>query len=268
MMARVFRSGIFLSALIWAPVLVLAAACSKPATTVQPGTVQPGGTMNILGPVPAMVPNPLPDDWITEGNPGPGQLTVVERDGVPALKVVNGGRSFVAAKPAWASLLATPYLSWAWNMEPQNRGTHPVRLAIGFNGGNPDGRAGISGLGRSGARLPPMTGRLSLFGRSRPCSWAPSPNQNRPGRPRRQPVIRPGEDGKMPVPGCLKPWICRIFTAAPGPVTMPETSGSPSLASPPPEKRQALLIFRDFACPVSDLKEALAAKRPLQTRPH
>jgi hypothetical protein len=40
------------------------------------------------------------------------------------------------------------------------------------------------------------------------------------------------------------------------------------LASPPPEKRQALLIFRDFACPVSDLKEALAAKRPLQTRPH
>lgn len=155
MMARVFRSGIFLSALIWAPVLVLAAACSKPATTVQPGTVQPGGTMNILGPVPAMVPNPLPDDWITEGNPGPGQLTVVERDGVPALKVVNGGRSFVAAKPAWASLLATPYLSWAWNMEPQNRGTHPVRLAIGFNGGNPDGRAGISGLGRSGARLPP-----------------------------------------------------------------------------------------------------------------
>ncbi len=52
MMPRVSRSGIFLSALIWAPILVLAAACSKPATTVHPG-----GTMNILGPVPAMVPN-------------------------------------------------------------------------------------------------------------------------------------------------------------------------------------------------------------------
>ena len=150
MMPRVSRSGIFLSALIWAPILVLAAACSKPATTVQPG-----GTMNILGPVPAMVPNPLPDDWITEGKPGPGQLTVVERDGVPALKVVNGGQSFVAAKPARASLLATPYLSWAWNMEPQNQGTHPVRLAIGFHGGNPDRRAWGSGLGKPGARLPP-----------------------------------------------------------------------------------------------------------------
>ena len=89
------------------------------------------------------------------GSPGRGRLTVAGRDGVQGVEVVTGGRRCVAAKPAWASLLATPYLSWAWNMEPQNRGTHPVRLAIGFNGGNPDGRAGISGLGRSGARLPP-----------------------------------------------------------------------------------------------------------------
>jgi hypothetical protein len=148
-MMRATRSGIFLSALIWAPILVLAAACSKPATTIQPG-----GMMNILGPIPALVPNPLPDDWIIEGKPAPGQLTVVERDGVPALKVVNGRQSFVAAKPARASLLATPYLSWAWNMEPQNRGTHPVRLAIGFDGGNPDNRAWRSGFGKPGARLP------------------------------------------------------------------------------------------------------------------
>ncbi len=150
MTSRVSKSGIFLSALIWAPVLVLVAACSKPMTTIQPG-----GTMNILGPVPAMVSHPLPDDWITEGKPGPGQLTVVNRDGVPALKVINGRQSFVAVKPARASLLATPYLSWAWNMDPQNQGPHPVRLVIGFLGGNPDSRVWGSGFGKPGVKLPP-----------------------------------------------------------------------------------------------------------------
>ncbi len=148
-MMQATKPGIFLSVLIWAPVLVLVAACSKPSTTIQPG-----GTMNILGPVPAMVPHPLPDDWITEGKPGPGQLTVVNRDGVPALKVVNGGQSFVSVKPARASLLATPYLSWAWNMDPQNQGTHPVRLVIGFLGGAPDSRVWGSGFGKPGAKLP------------------------------------------------------------------------------------------------------------------
>jgi len=147
-------AGKRLSVLVWVPVLVpvlvLAAACSEPSTTVAPG-----GTMNVLGPVPALVPNALPGDWITEGKPGRGQLTVVERGGVPALKVVNGEQGFVAVKPARASLLATPYLSWAWNMDPQNQGPHPVRLAIGFHGGNPDSRTWGSGLGKPGANLPP-----------------------------------------------------------------------------------------------------------------
>ena len=88
--------------------LAFAAACSKPASNVAPS-----GTMNVLGPVPAFEPNALPLDWIIEGKAGRGQLTVVERAGVPALKVINGQRSFVAVKPTRASLLATPYLSWA-----------------------------------------------------------------------------------------------------------------------------------------------------------
>ena len=69
--------------------------------------------MNVLGPVPAFEPNALPLDWIIEGKAGRGQLTVVERAGGPALKVINGQHSFVAVKPTQASLLATPYLSWA-----------------------------------------------------------------------------------------------------------------------------------------------------------
>jgi len=112
--------------------VLLIAACAKPSTTIAPG-----GAMVVLGPVPALVPNPVPGDWITQGSPAPGQLTVVDRGGMPALKVINGQASFITVKPAQASLLATPYLSWAWYMEPQEDGPHPVRLLVGFRRGDP-----------------------------------------------------------------------------------------------------------------------------------
>ena len=108
MTVRMARPGRFLLALWSVSLLAFAAACSKPASNVAPS-----GTMNVLGPVPAFEPNALPLDWIIEGKAGRGQLTVVERAGVPALKVINGQQSFVAVKPTRASLLATPYLSWA-----------------------------------------------------------------------------------------------------------------------------------------------------------
>jgi hypothetical protein len=92
--------------------------------------------MDVLGPIPAFEPSALPADWVTEGTLGHGQVAVVERDGIPALMVVNGGGSFVAAKPTRASLLATPYLSWAWNMEMRDSGAHPVGLVVGFFGGD------------------------------------------------------------------------------------------------------------------------------------
>lgn len=91
--------------------------------------------MDVLGPIPAFEPSALPADWVTAGAVGRGQLQVVERDGIPALMVVNGGGEFVAAKPTGAFLLATPYLSWAWNMEMTETGPHPVRLIVGLEGG-------------------------------------------------------------------------------------------------------------------------------------
>ena len=108
MTVRMARPGRLLLALWSISFLAFAAACSKPASNVAPS-----GTMNVLGPVPAFEPNALPLDWIIVGKAGRSQLTVVERAGVPALKVINGQQSFVAVKPTRASLLATPYLSWA-----------------------------------------------------------------------------------------------------------------------------------------------------------
>ena len=106
-------------------------ACAEPTTTRRPS-----GSMDVLGPVPAFEASALPGDWVTEGGVSRGRLTVVERDGIPALMVINGGENFVAAKPTRASLLATPYLSWAWNVEIRDSGPHPVRLVVGFHGGD------------------------------------------------------------------------------------------------------------------------------------
>jgi hypothetical protein len=151
-----------------AALALLVTACTKPPAT----TIALSGQMDVLGPVPALEPNPIPRDWVTQGTPTPGQLTVVERDGVPALKVINGATSIITVKPAVASLLATPYFSWAWNMEPQKDGPHPVRLVVGFVGGNPGTRAkgalpphdralsivwGLSALQRGSINLPQST---------------------------------------------------------------------------------------------------------------
>jgi len=138
-------------------------SCAKPATDVLPS-----GTMNILGPVPAFEPNALPLDWVTDGKVGPGQLSVVHLDGIPSLKVVNGQHSFVAVKPTRASLLATPYLSWSWNMEPQGKGIHPVRLVVGFHGGvsnNPGWES--QPLALPGVILPPHDRAIVIV-------WGPS----------------------------------------------------------------------------------------------
>jgi len=140
-----------------AVLMLLTAACAKPATTIAPG-----GSMDVLGPVPALVPNPVPGDWITQGTPAPGQLAVVDLGGVPALKVINGQASLITVKPAQASLLATPYLSWAWNMEPQEDGPHPVRLLVGFYRGNPDTRTWGANLARPKGALPDHDRALSV----------------------------------------------------------------------------------------------------------
>jgi len=124
--------------------------------------------MNILGPVPALEPNALPLDWVTEGKADRGQLSVVQRDGIPALKVINGQNSFVSVKPTRASLLATPYLSWSWNMEPQGNGIHPVRLVVGFHGGvsnNPGWESHLLAL--PGVALPPHDRAVVIV-------WGPS----------------------------------------------------------------------------------------------
>jgi hypothetical protein len=69
-------------------------------------------------------------------------LQIVVKDGVPSLKITNAEDTFIVVRRTKAMMLATPFLSWSWFIEPPSTsGYHPVRLVIGFYGGNPASRS-------------------------------------------------------------------------------------------------------------------------------
>jgi len=137
--------------------IVLLVGCAVPRTSLEPD----GGQIRILGPSPNFSIDTLPTSWVIEGIPG--KAPVIDKDGVPALRLTSGSDAFILARLTRARLLATPYLSWAWNMTSHGGATHPVRLVIGFQGGNPQGKS-RGGKPRRwfGTALPPHDRRLAI----------------------------------------------------------------------------------------------------------
>ena len=118
---------------------LLALLLSLPIScTVEKADIGPDGRLDVLGPVPGFVgKGGLPGDWVIEGpdHALKDNLSAVTHDRIPALKVTAGKKPFIAALRTQALMLATPYLSWSWNMEIDDGGRHPVRLVVGFERG-------------------------------------------------------------------------------------------------------------------------------------
>ena len=128
----------------------LAAACTAP-----PVALDTAGRLEVLGPNPGFSPAALPADWAVEGPVADGRVSIADVQGVPALRLVAGDDGYALVRRTAANVLVMPYLSWAWNIEVQRSGPHPVRLLVGFDGGNPDGtRWGGGGFGLFGSSLP------------------------------------------------------------------------------------------------------------------
>ncbi len=143
-------------------------------------SVQPWGRLEVLGPGERFSLELLPADWVIEGASAGGErISVVEKQGVPALRMTSGEDGFVVVRRTRAMLLATPYLSWAWNMDPHRAAHHPVRMVVGFQGGNPDGASsGGRPFAWFGSALPPHDRGLAI-------AWSDSAlgrgNLSRPG---------------------------------------------------------------------------------------
>ena len=134
----------------------LLAGRTEPTATV----VEPDGKLDVLGPSPSFSATALPNDWVTAGGDAQSRFSVVAHDGIPVLKVTSGDKEIYAVRRVDANLLTTPYLSWAWNVEAQGSGQHPVRLVIGFRGGQ--AKSGAPRSRWSGPSLPPHDRLLAL----------------------------------------------------------------------------------------------------------
>lgn len=134
--------------------------------TVERVSVEPEGRLDVLDALAGFSSGILPADWAVEGagDVAETHLKVVDKDGVPALRVTNGPDSFVVVRRIEAMLLATPYLNWGWNMAPHGPGVHPVRLVIGYHGGNPEsGSWGSRPFSWLGSALPPHDRAMAII---------------------------------------------------------------------------------------------------------
>ena len=135
------------------------AACDAPRA-VPVEAADNADNLDILAPLPGFTPARLPAGWLIKGSAEAAResITVAGKGGVPALKVLNGKQGFVLARRTRAVLLATPYLSWAWNVESHGAGLHPVNLVIGFQGGGRESQP-LTWLGKD---LPPHDRILAI----------------------------------------------------------------------------------------------------------
>lgn len=109
------------------------------------------GKIDVLQPTSEFAARRLSDDWAIEGRAGLEQAFFATDGDRRVLKVHSGRERFLIVRRVQANLLATPYLTWSWNMEPEPDAIHPVRIVVGFNGG---GSSGGYPVERFGSDLP------------------------------------------------------------------------------------------------------------------
>lgn len=95
-----------------------------------------GGSLSVLGPDQAFIETvsqgQLPPGWEVSGDIPANALSIQQIETSRALSVRADGRQFALIRRTQASLLATPFLSWAWHTQPPTSGSHPVRIIVGL----------------------------------------------------------------------------------------------------------------------------------------
>lgn len=136
--------------------------------TVPRADISPEGYLEVFGPSTTFKKINLPPVWFVDGMEKAdfisNEFNVETIGGSPALNLSASRQSYIFAKRTKASLLATPFLSWSWNV-PSFRGEiYPIRLLIGFYGGDPkSGSWGSQPLVYTGKIAPAYDRAISII---------------------------------------------------------------------------------------------------------
>jgi hypothetical protein len=137
-----------------------------PGCTIKQANVAPDGLSTVLGLSPSFSPENIYNDWAIakNGNIDVSQLQIVTKDGIPSLKITNAENLFIIFRRTKDMMLATPFLRWSWFIEPPSTsGYHPVRVVIGFYGGDQASRSrGSQPFRWLGSSLPAHDRTMSL----------------------------------------------------------------------------------------------------------
>ncbi|MGQ0664875.1 MAG: hypothetical protein ACT4P2_15100 [Pseudomonadota bacterium] len=118
--------------------LAALAACAEPPPGPLPAA---GGHALVLGPDAGFDPARLPTDWWRQPRGSSGGFALADLDGIQVLRIDAASGALIGRRLA-APLLATPYLRWAWYLDPGAFGSgagdgldRGLRLVVGFKGG-------------------------------------------------------------------------------------------------------------------------------------
>jgi hypothetical protein len=120
-------------------ILLSAAACTQqhPAMPV-------GGTLEVLAPsfdfISSLSRGALPQGWEIAGTVAKGDLSIRQIERFTALNVRAGQHPYQLIRRINASMLATPYLNWAWHTQPPRAGAHPVRILVELTDRDPQSK--------------------------------------------------------------------------------------------------------------------------------
>lgn len=121
---------------------VVLSACTSPQAEVSPE-----GVLDVITPAMERAGDGANSDWIALLESGEvvgrNRLSVRTPQNDTVARVVAGNGAFRVVRRSRVNLLVSPFMSWQWRVSRHRGATHPVRMIIGFFGG--DGRFGSRG---------------------------------------------------------------------------------------------------------------------------
>ena len=123
--------------------------------------------MEIFGPSHGFTKGKIPNDWVLEGSSYEKvytrNLMINDRGGTPTMRLTPTKKSFVLLRRTKASLLASPYLGWSWNIYNPSGQNFPISIIVGFYGGDPTSRSwGSRPLVYLGTKVPPYDRTIAI----------------------------------------------------------------------------------------------------------